>query len=189
MPNLKNIEVELKFPLYNHEELIKQLNSIAESKMKEDYQRDTYYIPPHKNFLEKKPISEWLRIRETKNKSTVNYKNWHNSEDKKAVSCDEFETSLKDAAVLKNIFKNLDFKEIIVVEKNRKTWMYKNAKISVDNVAGLGYFIEIEAKENFSDINEAKKHIHSILSELNAKLGSQDFEGYPYQILKKKGLI
>lgn len=189
MPNLKNIEVELKFPLCNHEELIKQLNSIAESKREEDQQRDTYYIPPHKNFLEKKPISEWLRIRETKNKSTINYKNWHNSEDKKAVSCDEFETSLKDAAALKNIFKNLDFKEIIVVAKSRKTWIYKNTKISVDNVVGLGYFVEIETAGNFADANEAKKHLYSILSGLNAKLGHQDFKGYPYQILKKKGSL
>jgi len=38
-------------------------------------------------------------------------------------------------------------------------------------------------------LEKAKKYLYEILGELNLKLGKQDFEGYPYLLLKKKGLI
>lgn len=189
MDNLKNIEVELKFPLENYEELKKQLNSIAKPEKQNDYQKDTYYIPPHRNFIREKPISEWLRIRETKNKHSINYKNWHYKDGQETNSCDEFETNIEDIDSLKKIFENLDIKEIIVVEKTRNTWVFKDVEIAIDKVTELGNFIELEAKGNFADIEDAKKHLYKILDELNAKVGEQDFKGYPYNILEKKGLL
>lgn len=182
---MKNVEVELKFPLYNYEELMQKLNSIAEGK--EEYQKDVYYTPKHRNFLEKKTISEWLRIREESNKFILTYKNWHNDKNR-AVSCDEFETQVEKLSSLKKIFENLNFKEIIVVEKIRSIWEYSGVLIAIDKVKDLGYFIELEAKGDFKNIEEAKKHLYSVLEELNAEVGSQDFKGYPYLLLEKRKL-
>ena len=53
----------------------------------------------------------------------------------------------------------------------------------------LGSFIEIEAKGNFASIEEAKKHLYEILKELSAEVGEQDFEGYPYKLMKQNGLL
>ncbi|MBS3076105.1 class IV adenylate cyclase [Candidatus Pacearchaeota archaeon] len=182
------IEIELKFFLENPEKTIQALNEKAEP-IKEDYQKDIYYLPVHRNFIEKKPVSEWLRIREAKNKSSINYKRWHNDK-ANAISCDEFETSIENIEHLKNILNRLDFKELIIVEKIRKNWKYKNTIISIDKITGLGHFIEIEIeKHEFEKIEKAKKYLYEILGELNLKLGKQDFEGYPYLLLKKKGLI
>jgi len=186
---MENIEVELKFPLLNLQELIKKLNSIANLENEGDYQRDIYYVPTHRNFLNKSPVSEWLRLRETKKRFSLNYKKWHNEDGNKTISCNEFETKIENLKALKKIFKNLNFKEIIVVEKIRSVWLYKDTEIAIDEVKDLGSFIEIEAKGNFASIEEAKKHIYEILKELGAEVGEQDFEGYPYKILKKKGLI
>jgi adenylate cyclase class 2 len=185
MSNLKNIEVELKFPLMNHEELAESLNTIAK-KQEATSQKDTYYIPKHRNFLEKTPISEWLRIREEKDKITVNYKNWHDAPGGKTISCDEFETGIDNAEIMKNIFRVLDFKEIIIVEKTRNTWHYKDVLISIDMVEGLGNFIELEANGSFPDIQKAKDHLYRILNEINAKVGEQDHKGYPHLVLEKK---
>lgn len=187
MTNLENIEVELKFPLKNPEQLIKKLNSIAKQQKQRDYQKDVYYIPPHRNFLKQKPISEWLRIRETKKGFGLNYKKWHSGE--KVVSCDEFEINIDNISELKKIFEALNFEEIIVVEKTRDTWSCKDTQIAIDNVTDLGRFIEIEAKGNFKDIEEAKEHLYSILKELNAELGEQDFKGYPHRMLERKGML
>lgn len=185
------IEIELKFPLENPDETIQTLNEKAEQ-IKEDYQKDVYYLPIHRNFIEKKPVSEWLRIRETKNKSTINYKRWHNNTSN-AVSCDEFETVIEDIEPLKNILNKLDFKELIIVEKIRKNWKYKDTIISIDEITDLGHFIEIEIEkhefEGIKNIKQAKEYLYRILNELNMKLGKQDFEGYPYLLLKKRGLI
>jgi adenylate cyclase, class 2 len=188
MAGLKYTEIELKYPLYNTEELRKNLNSIAKPEKEGDFQRDTYYLPSHRKFLDKKPISEWLRTRESTKGSSVNYKNWHNDSGK-AVSCDEYETRVEDIVALKKIFKSLDIKEIIVVEKTRYSWSYKDTHIALDIVNGLGDYIEIEAKGNFKTIEDAKSHLYSILGELGAKTGEQDFEGYPYLLLKKKCLV
>ena len=183
--SMKNIEIELKFPLLNPKELTEKLKSIAKLKKENDFQKDTYYNPAHRNFLNKKPISEWLRLRETGKSFFINYKNWHNEENV-AISCDEYETKIEDVEVLKNILESLNFKEIITVEKTRSTWHYKDTEIAIDNVKDLGNFIEIEANGNFENIEEAKKHLYEILKELNTELGEQDFEGYPYLLLKGK---
>lgn len=186
---MENIEVELKFPLLNTQDLIKKLNSITQPIKEGDYQKDIYYIPTHRNFLDKKPVSEWLRLRESNKGTSLDYKKWYNENGNKTVSCDEFETKIENIEALKRIFKNLNFKEIIIVKKLRSIWNYKNTEIAIDKVKELGYFIEIEAKGNFANIEKAKKHLYEILKELGAEVGEQDFEGYPYKILKKKGLF
>ena len=189
MDSLKHIEVELKFPLLNHKELIEKLKSIATLEKEGDFQKDTYFNPAHRDFLSKKPVSEWLRLRQSKKGFNLDYKKWHN-ENNDAISCEEFETFLENTENLKNILNKLDFKGLIIVEKIRKNWTYKNAIISIDKVTELGDFIEIEIKENeFKDIEQAKEYLFNILKELNIDVGEQDFEGYPYLLLKKKLLI
>ena len=44
-------EIELKFPLLNPEELVQKLNKIAKPKQKNMFQKDTYYVPAHRNFI------------------------------------------------------------------------------------------------------------------------------------------
>jgi adenylate cyclase class 2 len=160
---MENIEVELKFPLLNIDLLVQKLKSIAELDGEGINQKDTYYLPAHKNFLEKNPISEWLRLRESEKDISINYKNWHNDVNVQAVSCDEFESKIEDVLALKNILERLDFKELIVVDKNRTTYKYNDCEIAIDSVKDLG--------------------------ELNAELGEQIFEGYPHLLLKNKNLL
>jgi len=188
MGGLKHVEVELKFPVLNSQELVKKLNSLAQHD-KSDFQKDTYYIPKHRNFLETTPVSEWLRLREAKGKFSINYKNWHKDKDPKSVSCDEFETKIEDLDALRKIFASLNFEEVITVEKARNTWMYKDVEIAIDSIKELGDFIELEAKGNFNNVEEAKAHLYAVLKELNAQLGPQDFKGYPYSLLEKRGLL
>jgi len=180
--NNKYIEVELKFPLLNPEQLIQKLNKIAKSKQQKIFQKDTYYIPAHRNFLAKEKVIEWLRIRETNDKITLNYKNWYPD----GLHCKEFETKIEDITALKNIFESLDFKEIVVVEKIRSTWILKEVEIAIDEVKGLGFFVELESKSNL-DFEDAKKLLYKILEQLKAETGTQDFLGYPYMLLDKKG--
>ncbi len=183
MPDNRHVECELKFPLKNVEELVEKLNKIAKPEQQNIFQKDTYYVPAHRNFLAKKKINEWLRIRETNGGITLNYKNWYPD----GIHCKEFETKIGDVNALKKIFESLNFKEIVVVEKTRSIWTYKNVEIAIDNVKDLGFFIELEAKNDFKDIDEAKKVLYDTLKELKAEIGKQDFRGYPFRILEKKG--
>ena len=181
------IEVEFKFELFNSDKLIIKLNQIADFKGEES-QKDTYYNAPHRNFLSVSPIKEWLRIRETNGKTKVNYKNFHHTSEYNAVSCDEFETNVEDKEVIKRIFESLNFSEMIVLEKVRKNWEYKNVIISVDEVRGLGSFIEVEAGDGFESIEDAKKQLQIVIKEIGAEVGNQLFKGYPHLLMEKNGL-
>ena len=182
------MEIESKFPLENSKETIERLNEISKQ-IKEDYQKDIYFIPKHRDFIKQNPVSEWLRLREGKNKFSINYKKWHNTKEDTTISCDEFETEITNPNNLKKILNALDFKEIITVEKLRKIWIYKDTEIAIDEVKNLGFFIEIEANKEFNNLQEAEEYLYSILKELDIKTGMQDFEGYPYLILKKENLL
>jgi len=182
---MKEVEVEIKFPLNNPKTVIKKLNSIAKRIKSDDCQKDVYFIPSHRNFIKQEPVSEWLRIREGKRGTVLNYKKWHSTG---GVSCDEFETSVDNIVALKRIFQSLDFNQLITVEKTRSSWDYNDVEISIDKVTELGWFIELEAK-NESSIGEAKELLYKALKELNADVGPQDFKGYPHLILDKKKLL
>ncbi|HLC98933.1 MAG TPA: class IV adenylate cyclase [Candidatus Nanoarchaeia archaeon] len=182
----KDIEIEIKFPLQNQEEVIGFLDKNAELVSRNDLQKDTYFIPVHRNFVGVKYPFEWLRLRETLKGSSVNYKHFYPENVKKTDYCDEFETKLHDAGALRKIFRSLDFKELIVVDKKRSIWNFKDAEIAIDDVKGLGSFIELEAKKDYDDSKEGKKHLYKVLNLLNAKVGEEDLRGYPFLILERK---
>jgi adenylate cyclase class 2 len=179
-------EIELKFPLLEIGGLVERLDSVAKRIRFKESQKDTYYIPPHRNFLEAKPVSEWLRLRETAKGASLNYKNWHNHQGAKAISCDEFETMVENTEAIRFILGSLDFREIAVVEKTRNSWLYKDAEISIDDVRELGIFLELELKTGHSGTKDAKERLMVILKEIGAQVGEQDFEGYPFRLLAKK---
>ncbi|MFH0853244.1 MAG: class IV adenylate cyclase [bacterium] len=185
---MKNIEVELTFLLEDHESARAKIKQVAQVKG-EIHQKDTYYTPKHKNFVQQMPISDWLRIRETDQGADVAFKHWHNQDDAQAVSCDEFETKIENANQLKKIFDQLEISELMVVEKNRTIYQYQDIEIALDDATDLGWFIELEAKGEYQSIEQAKERLHSVLKELDIRVGEQDFIGYPYRLLEKKGLL
>jgi len=183
--SLKNIEIELKFPLYNSGEVKKELNAIAQIEKVDDYQKDIYYVPAHKNFFEEKPVSNRLRLRESQKWYSLDFKHYHNTSDVTSSICDEFAVKLDNIESFKEIFKRLDFKELIVVDKTRNTWRYKDVEIAIDEVKELWIFIELEASGDFEDEESATKHLYEVANELHLEIGEQDFKWYPYLILEK----
>lgn len=183
-------EVEVKYPLHNREVVLQQINNLnMVCTRTNEYQNDTYYTPIHRDFLSQQIVSEWLRIRETNTKCTLNFKQWLPIGAEIQNHCNEYETVVQDIYALKTILKLLDFKEIIVVNKTRSSWIYENVEISIDYVDGLGSFIELEAMDEVikdSKIEDVHKHFINILSVLKAETGKRDRRGYPYLLLAKK---
>ena len=61
---MKDLEIERRFPLLDYSKALNMLMTFAEKVEVGVYQKDTYFNPPHMDFLAFKPISEWLRIRD-----------------------------------------------------------------------------------------------------------------------------
>lgn len=182
----KRIEIEAKFPLLNKDLAIQKLNTVGEKTETNNLQKDVYYTPAHKNFLDAKPISEWLRLRKTASEITINYKNWGNHNGNNKISCKEIEVGIDDLNGMLQIFEALELKEIIVVEKNRNSWKYKDIIISIDEITNLGDYIELEFASNlFEDENESLEYIKDVIKELGINVGEQIFAGYPQLVMAK----
>jgi len=182
-------EVEVKYPLNNPDIVSKTLEGLnAEKRTDSQYQLDVYFTPHHKNFLDNDIVSEWLRIRKTAKKCSVNFKRWLPIGAKIRTHCDEYEVNIEDVQPMEMIFNALDFHEIIRVEKIRNSWVIEGTEVSIDNVEGLGSFIELEAIEKVEekDIPTVLDKFKGIVDLLKADIGEQDRRGYPYLIIEMK---
>jgi predicted adenylyl cyclase CyaB len=67
----KRIEIEAKFPLKDLKYTIKKLKEVGVQTEENKFQKDIYFTPAHENFIEKAPISEWLRVRDDGDEQTI----------------------------------------------------------------------------------------------------------------------
>lgn len=177
-----DVEIEIKIRLTEEEYNCIDSKMIKEAEfLKEIKQKDTYYNPEYRSFLNDSIISEWLRIGERGGKIILNYKHWYN------IHCDEFEVEIDNKSNLEKIFKVLGLKKIAIVDKLRKTYFYNDKyEVALDKVENLGYFIEIEVK-NYDDtiLNEYDKLL-KLAKNLGLNLAKIDKRGYPYYFLNLK---
>ena len=183
---MENIEIEIQVKIENSKPLLEFLEKSAEFQG-EKHQIDEYFSPAHRNFLEKRPIEEWLRLRNADGNFSINYKNWHLDKDKKSNYCDEYETRVDNMDKMKKIFNVLDFKPVVTVDKIRKIYIYEDYEISMDLVKELGDFVEIEYKGNDENPNPAKitQEMGNFLKELNLGKIEKNYVGYPFMLLFK----
>ena len=138
----------------------------------------------------KKTISEWLRVRDTKEEKTINYKNFGNHDGNNKISCKEIEVGIDGYNGMLEMLNALDFKQIIVVEKTRNSFEYDNIIISIDSIENLGDFIEFEFKTNLYDNeDESMKYIMDTIEELGINVRKQIFAGYPQLVMEKNHCI
>ncbi len=180
---MKDIEIEIQVRVGQTKKLLEFLESNAQF-VAEEYQKDEYFTPAHRDFAAIKPIAEWLRLRES-GKGSITYKNWHYGEDGKSTHCDEYETKVDDIDQMRKIFSVLDIKPVIVVEKTRKTWVYENYEIALDQITDLGEFVEIEYKGDAvaADSERITKEMVVFLKELDCGTIERNNGGYPFMIL------
>ncbi len=180
---MSDIEIEIQVKVEHVEPLLKFLQREARFGS-EKRQRDEYFSPRDDDFLNVRPIAEWLRLREAGGKHTINYKNWHFEKDSKSHFCDEYETTVEDVGQMKNILQVLHFRAITVVDKVRKTWVWKNWEIAVDAVKNLGDFVEIEYKGDAGvDPKKETKAMILFLKKLGCGKIKINYLGYPFLLL------
>jgi len=184
-----SIEIELKFPLLNYSEIICRLNEIAIFKY-ESQQVDYYYNAPHRDFV-KNPqnINEWLRLRVSNDKVELNYKDWQPHNEIIKTYCKEYEIKVSSFEGLQSILEALNFKPLITVDKLRKVWLFNEVEISIDFIADLGAFIELEYKGNSDNIEKVRELLFQTLSSTGAQTSEIDLKGYPFLMLKRNGFF
>ena len=180
-------EIELKHPIRNPEVVELRLRSLgARQTVDQQYQEDVYYVPAHRDFLAETIVSEWIRIRRTDGGASFNYKRWLPVGAEVQTHCDEYETGVTDVTATELILKALDMREIVRVRKHRSSWLLHDVEVSIDEVEGLGAFIELEAKTHSEDTDGILSSLRDLLKNLEADVLPQDRRGYPYQLLNRQ---
>jgi len=179
-----DIEIEIQVKIENSKPLLEFLKKRAKFQ-KEKHQIDEYFSPAHRNFLETRPVKEWLRLRNADGNYSLNYKNWHFDKNGKSHYCDEYESKIDDFNKTKKIFSALNFKSIVTVDKLRKIWEYRNYEISVDSVKKLGDFVEIEYIGRDDKVNpeEITGKMIKFLKDLKVGKIERNYAGYPFMLL------
>jgi predicted adenylyl cyclase CyaB len=153
-------------------------------------QKDEYFTPLHRNFVSPEFPFEWLSIRERGGKTILNYKHFYPENAAIVTHCDEYETVVEDSSKLKKIFDALNIKSLVVVKKDRETYNISGEfEIAFDTMEDLGYFIEIEAMKNLGDVQKTRQLIFGLAKKLGLDVNAGDNRGYPYLLMKKRGLV
>lgn len=183
-----NIEVEVKIGVDGFDEIKNKLPGFG-SLRKSIRQIDEYYVPCQRDFFAQKPHpTEWLRIRTNPDRVIFEYDRSINKQaDGEQEHAEEYETELSQPDDFKKILEFLDFKKVITVDKKREYWDCGDFEVALDDVEGLGYFVEAEAKGKFEDSMKARQGCLNFLKQL----GVEDIEkrhikkGYPALLLEK----
>lgn len=174
-------EIELKLKLYNANDVVEFLSNNAKF-LYEEHQIDDYYTPPHKNFFaDMNKVTEWFRVRKTNDKNSITYKDYS-----KITYCTELESVVEAVDDVEQILVVLDFKKIVTVDKKRRSWLWKDIEISLDEVCNLGSFIELEYKGKATEeIEVVRRSLFEAINKIGAKTGENEGKGYPWLLIKK----
>jgi adenylate cyclase class 2 len=156
-------EVELKLRA-DHDELRERLATIGAEPSGTVTQIDTYYDHPVRDFAE---TDEALRIRRETNESgdeaRVTYKG--PLVDAASKTREERETGVDDGETMAAILESVGFEPAATVEKTRERFRCGEYTVTLDRVAGLGEFIEVETEAE--EIDPAREGAIELLETLD----------------------
>ncbi|MDR0900037.1 MAG: class IV adenylate cyclase [Methanobrevibacter sp.] len=170
------IEVEVKAKIKDFNSIKKKLNDINAKKSHAEYQEDSYFNSPTRDF---RKTDEALRIRkvmidnrevETLNDEDVSVFITYKGPkiDQSSKTREEIEVGIEDANKVAKIFQHLGFKQTANVVKNRTIYKLDEYIISLDDVEGLGPYMEIEADlEDGAIFQDALNNIFDIFHKLD----------------------
>lgn len=128
-------------------------------------QEDTYYDAPHRAFAE---TDEALRVRREQGDGETTRLTYKGPLVESASKTrEERETDIENPDELRAILDALGFVPAATVEKKRETFEYEEYTVVLDDVDGLGEFVEVErAVESESGIERARDGARDLLSTL-----------------------
>lgn len=158
-------EVELKCRA-DHDALRETLAELGADHVDSRTQTDTYYDAPHRNFAR---TDEALRIRHEQpaNGEAVTKLTYKGPlVEAESKTREEHETSVDSESALEGVLSGLGFEPAATVEKDREFYALEGYTITLDDVAGLGEFVEIEQEATESEVERVREGAVDLLSQL-----------------------
>ncbi len=189
-------EVEIKIPLNENQwfEVKKQLTKLGYALVREVKEEDIYFNSPHRNFAE---TDETLRVRRSLVKNNGDYVVERQELTYKGPKLgnsmkirEEISVGIEDADKTRVLLEALGFIEITCVVKERSYYQKDRVIVSLDDVMGLGHFMEIEMQVQESDLLEKyKNHVQKVASALlSTVIFTDERRSYLELLLEKKNI-
>ena len=167
-------EVEIKAKVSGFAEIQSNLTKLGCVFSKPSIQKDRIYLPIGVEFPDKTEGTLFARIRNSDGKHIFTLKKQLETEFENI----EHELVIDSPDQANEMLKLLGFHEILCVSKKRIKGKHDNMEICLDDVEGLGFFVEVEKMTTEKDTERIKKELFEFLETLGIKKDDQVFKGY-----------
>ncbi|TAK96314.1 class IV adenylate cyclase [Patescibacteria group bacterium] len=174
-------EIEVKARVDNFEPIIKKLESLGCSLSQPIIQDDQVFLQAGIGFGDLTAGINVLRIRRQEQKNIFTLKIRGTRE----LDSVERETEISDPDKLEEILKYLGYREVMRLRKSRRKCQHGELEICLDEVEGLGKFIEAEKMVEDGDGGEIQNELFNFLVTLGAEKDSRVSSGYDILMYKK----
>lgn len=175
-------EIEIKIALADRQQTLEILKNNGCNFGDGITQDDTVYIPEGQSLIPVPPGVPVLRIRRQGNKSLFTLKQ---SDPDNHLSKLEHELEITDPDAMDKIIRQLGFKIVAHIVKDRVKSNYKDYEICVDHVHGLGDFLEIEQLSD-DDPVVIQKGMMEFLEKLKIDTSQRLDVGYDILFIRKQ---
>ena len=168
------IEVESKFKVLSgitRDELLAILKNQLIAQISSKRQIDTVFLLSEQVDAPIIPGSKIMRVRDVLNPETGELQRSLMTlkiEGQTKLASDEYEFVVDDGNTARQMLTALGWQEIVTVDKVRLESKTKDYTICIDEVAGLGLFIELEVlTEDSADVKNIQQQMRNFLKNLN----------------------
>ena len=134
------IEIETKFRSPGNDKVEKSLARLGAKKLSEGTIEDIYFSHPSKDFGKS---DEALRLRRRDNDAELTYKGPRMKQEATKAR-EEISVKIDNPLAAQRIVERLGFKEVCALKKKRTSYLYDKMRVDVDDVEGLGEYVELE---------------------------------------------
>lgn len=179
------LEVEVKAHVGDFEEIKVKLSQVGAQKQGVEHQKDTYFNAPHRDYA---VTDEALRIREVSQEDgTVEFILTYKGAklDQASKTRREIEVYVDNEKKAAALLEGIGFRPVKTIRKDRTIYHYRDYTIALDEVYGVGKFVEIErGVQEGEDYQDALEDIFRIYREIGVEDG---FERQSYmELLEQK---
>lgn len=184
-------EIEVKAKLKDREKVIKHLKDLGAEFYETKYQKDTAYWPNDIKDLSTHVLGRnFLRIREQevggKKKIIFTLKQPQTNQ----TDCIEHEIKIEenDTPSMKSIISFLGYYKYVTIEKTRLTAKLNDIEVCIDDVVGLGSYIELEKFAPADSAAETQKELYAILESWGINKDDYVYDGYDVLVQASKNI-
>jgi adenylate cyclase class 2 len=184
------LEVEMKFPLTDEAGLRSELQTLNVKWHEPEQQVDCYFNHPARDFAK---TDEALRLRQVGGDNVITYKGPKLDAATKTRREIELDIAAGDQGLKQfgELLIALSFRRVAEVKKVRTKatfeWQGWSVELALDDVAGVGQFVELETQAEEASLPEARQAILDLATRL--KLSGPERRGYLHMLLERLGQL